>query len=95
MFILSLRYTAPMERIDELLPDHVAWLRSQHEAGIFMAWGRKVPREGGVIFAKGDSRAEIEALAKTDPFVANGAAEVKVIEWAPTFVEPGLEQLTA
>ncbi len=26
MFVLELSYTAPLEAVDALLPDHVAWL---------------------------------------------------------------------
>ncbi len=93
MLIISLTYVAPVERIDALLDEHVRWLKRGHEAGHFIAWGRKVPRTGGVIFAHGD-RAAVEALASTDPFVANGVAEVEVIEFVPTFAAEGLERLT-
>ena len=41
----------------------------------------RVPREGGIIVAVGDSRAEIEAIMKEDPFCARGLAEVRVIEF--------------
>ncbi|MCJ2186621.1 YciI family protein [Novosphingobium beihaiensis] len=94
LFILSLRYTAPIEVVDALLPDHAAWLKANHAEGRFLAWGRKVPRDGGIILARGESREAVAALAATDPFVAGGAAEVEVIEWSPTFAGEGLEGLT-
>ena len=93
MFVLNLRYTAPLDKVDALLQDHVAWLKSQQEAGHFMAWGRKVPREGGLIFAHAADRDEAEALAASDPFVKGGVATVEVIEFAPSFVAEGLEAL--
>jgi uncharacterized protein YciI len=62
MFIFSLTYTVPLDQVDALLPDHLAWLNAGRTAGQFMAWGRKVPRSGGMIFAQVDSRAEAEAL---------------------------------
>lgn len=93
LFILSLRYVAPTEAVDALRADHVAWLEANRAEGHFMAWGRKVPCDGGVILARGDSRDRIAALASTDPFVAGGVAEVDVIEWAPTFLDQGLEGL--
>ena len=86
VFLISLRYTAPLERIDALLGRHVEWLKEQREAGHFLAWGRKVPRDGGLILVRGASRTEIERLAAGDPFVLEGAAEADVIEWAPSFV---------
>lgn len=93
MFILDITYTAPLERMDELLPDHIAWLEGGRDAGRFMAWGRKVPRTGGLVFATGP-RDEIEAEAQRDPFVANGAATVRVIEFVASFAGEGLEALS-
>ena len=94
MFILSLRYVRPLAEIDALLAAHVEWLKANHAAGHFLAWGRKVPREGGVIFARAADRAQVEAIAAGDPFVKGGVAEVEVIEFAPSFAAPGLEVLT-
>ena len=92
MFILDITYTAPTERMDELLPDHIAWLEKGRGEGRFVAWGRKVPRTGGMVFAVG-TREEIEAEAQRDPFVANGAATVDVIEFDAKFAGEGLEAL--
>lgn len=92
-FILSLRYTAPVEAVDALLEPHVAWLRANHAAGHFLGWGRKVPREGGIILARGESREAVAALAATDPFVAGGVAEVDVIEWAHGFLDDSIAGL--
>lgn len=92
MFILDITYTAPIERMDELLPDHIAWLEKGRDEGRFVAWGRKVPRTGGMVFAVG-TREEVEAEAQRDPFVANGAATVNVIEFDAKFAGEGLEAL--
>ena len=93
MFLISLRYTAPLHRIDALMGRHMAFLMEQEEEGIFLAWGRKVPRDGGVILATGKSRDQIEALAAQDPFVSEGAAEFEVIEWAPSFAAKSVSGL--
>jgi uncharacterized protein YciI len=47
MYIVSLNYTVPLEKIDSLLEEHVQFLHAKYEAGIFIASGRKVPRTGG------------------------------------------------
>lgn len=93
LFILSLRYIAPVEQVDALLDAHVEWLRTNHAAGRFVGWGRKVPRDGGIILAKGDSREAMVALAASDPFVAGVVAEVDVIEWAPGFLDDSVAGL--
>ncbi|MFD5564915.1 YciI family protein [Kitasatospora griseola] len=90
MFILELTYTAPLERIEALLPAHIAWLEQHYATGAFLASGRKVPRDGGVIIAVAESRSAIEALAATDPFAQAGATEYRITEFLPTTTGPDL-----
>ncbi|MFE7564068.1 YciI family protein [Kitasatospora sp. NPDC057500] len=91
MFVLELTYTAPVERVDTLLPAHVEWLGRHYEEGAFLASGRKVPRDGGIIIAAGDDRAAVEAIARTDPFAVAGVVEYRVTEFLATSVAPALE----
>ncbi|WP_438290242.1 YciI family protein [Streptomyces sp. HUAS TT7] len=90
MFILELTYVVPLERVDELLADHVAWLDTQYEAGVFIASGRKQPRDGGVILAVGDDRAAIDEIVATDPFNVNNFATYRITEFLATKVVPEL-----
>jgi uncharacterized protein YciI len=94
MFILMVRYIKPAKEVDQVRDAHLDWLREGHEAGHFIAWGRRVPLNGGVIFARGE-RAQVETLAQTDPFITSGVAEVDVIEWTPSFLAEGLEALSS
>jgi uncharacterized protein YciI len=82
-FIVSLHYIAPLSAIDGAMKAHVAFLERQRKAGTFIAWGRKVPRTGGIILACADSRAVIERIMQDDPFVARRLAEVEVTEFLP------------
>ncbi|MGW2473039.1 YciI family protein [Streptomyces sp. NPDC001665] len=84
MFVLELSYTAPLDRVDAALDAHVAWLDRQYEAGVFIASGRKNPRDGGVILAVGDDRAAIEELAASDPFVVEGVCAYRITEFIAT-----------
>ena len=81
MFVIELVYTAPLEEIDAQMRAHMTFLRKQYAAGRFLASGRKIPRDGGIILAVGKSRDEIEALMKEDPFCKNGLADCRVIEF--------------
>ena len=54
-FVISLRYIAPLSDIDAAMRAHVAFLEVQRKAGRFIAWGRKVPRTGGIILARGEA----------------------------------------
>ena len=91
IFIASLTYTVPIEQVDAVLADHLAWLKAGHEAGHFLAWGPREPRDGGLIFVKAASRADAEALLMSDPFMLHQLAELTITQWTPRFVGPGLE----
>ncbi|WP_030244690.1 YciI family protein [Streptomyces sp. NRRL S-350] len=91
MFVLELDYTAPLEQIDAALPQHVEWLQAHYAAGTFLASGRKVPRDGGVILAVGQDRAAIDALVATDPFVRAGLTQYRVTEFLATTTAPVLD----
>ncbi|MGW2060479.1 YciI family protein [Streptomyces sp. NPDC001937] len=84
MFVLELTYTAPVERVDALMQAHVAWLDKQYTAGVFIASGRKNPRDGGVILAVGDDRAQIEKIAAADPFAVEGVCAYRITEFIAT-----------
>ncbi|GLW54991.1 YciI family protein [Kitasatospora phosalacinea] len=90
MFILELTYTAPLERVDALLPAHLSWLEQHYANGTFLASGRKVPRDGGVILAVAPDRAAVEAVAATDPFVPAGVVAYRITEFVATTVAPVL-----
>ncbi|ORT54109.1 YciI family protein [Streptomyces sp. CB03238] len=90
MFVLELTCTGPVERVDELLADHVAWLDSHYASGVFIASGRKNPRDGGVILAVGADRARMEEITATDPFVTQGVCAYRVTEFMATRTAPEL-----
>ncbi|HKB14107.1 MAG TPA: YciI family protein [Vicinamibacterales bacterium] len=81
MFVIELTYTAPLAEIDRNMPAHMKFLKKYYAAGRFVVSGRKIPRDGGIIIATGDDRAEIEAIAHEDPFYARGLAEVRVVQF--------------
>ncbi|TWP48576.1 hypothetical protein FKR81_26960 [Lentzea tibetensis] len=84
MFIVLLRYDAPLEQIDYALPDHRAWVEKQYEAGLFIASGRQRPRTGGVILTRPMPRGKLDALLATDPWVVQKLVKCEVIEFEAT-----------
>lgn len=95
MFVVTLTYVAGLDAIDAAMPRHMAWLRRQYADGVFVVSGRQVPRVGGVILATGVSRKELDERLAGDPFVADGLAEVAVIEFNASQTAPALEGLLA
>ena len=81
MFVIELTYRADLTEIDAHMKPHVAFLDKHYAAGRFLVSGRKVPRDGGIILALGENRAEIEAIMREDPFCARGLADFRVIEF--------------
>src|SRR5690348_1264070 len=59
MFVIELIYKAPLAAIDANMADHVAFLNTWYASGHFLVSGRKIPRDGGIIIAVGDSRQQI------------------------------------
>jgi len=84
MFIVSLTYVVDLEKVDELLPLHVDYLKNQYEKGNFIASGRKIPRTGGIILSKLDSIEKLEEVLNQDPFKINDLAEYKIEEFIPS-----------
>ena len=81
MFIIELTYKVPLKDIDASMPAHMKFLKKYYAAGTFLVSGRKIPRDGGIILAVGDSREQIETIAREDPFYARGLSDVRVIEF--------------
>jgi uncharacterized protein YciI len=81
MFVIELIYKADLAKIDAHMKAHVAFLKKYYASGHFLVSGRKIPRDGGIILAVGESRQEIEAIASEDPFCKHGLADVRVIEF--------------
>jgi uncharacterized protein YciI len=95
MFVIELIYKAPLTDIDASMRPHMAYLKQHYAAGRFLVSGRKVPRDGGIILALGESREEIEAIVKEDPFVSRGLAEYRIIEFRESQRADSIDELLA
>jgi uncharacterized protein YciI len=81
MFVIELIYKVDLKKIDAHMKAHVAFLNKYYASGHFLISGRKIPRDGGIILAVGGSREEVETIANEDPFVREGLAEARIIEF--------------
>jgi uncharacterized protein YciI len=93
MFVLLLTYIKPLPEVDALMRKHMAWLNEQYAAGRFVVSGRRIPRTGGVILARGADLEEMEALAATDPFVSGGVATCEVVHFRASQTADGFDAL--
>lgn len=81
MFVIELIYKAPLKEIDARMAAHMVFLKKYYAAGNFLVSGRKIPRDGGIILAVGKNRQQIEQIIQEDPFVKDGLAEFRIIEF--------------
>jgi uncharacterized protein YciI len=81
MFVIELTYKAPLAEIDARMSAHVTFLKKYYASGNFLVSGRQIPRTGGIILAVGESRDQIEAIMKEDPFCRHHLADVRIVEF--------------
>lgn len=93
MFIIDLNYIVPLEEIDNHMAAHVEYLEKYYKKNVFVVWGRKEPRTGGVILALAGAKAEVEKIITEDPFYIHGLAEIKVTESVISKYHPDLKKL--
>ena len=95
LFVIELSYKASLDEIDAHMTAHMRFLKKYYAAGNFLMSGRKIPREGGIILAVGESREQIEALVKEDPFHQYGLADIRVIEFRASQKSDDLQRVLA
>ena len=81
MFVIELVYKATLAEIDSHMAAHVMFLKKYYAAGNFLISGRKVPRDGGIIVAVGESLQQLEAIIREDPFYELGLADFRIIQF--------------
>lgn len=88
MFVVTLTYEKPLDVVDGLLTAHIQYLKEFYEKGVFVLSGAQVPRKGGVILAKAESREALLKILAQDPFSIGGAARYDVIEFVAGMAAP-------
>ncbi len=81
LFVVVLRYLAPLDAILETRPLHVDFLQKHFDNDTFLVSGPQIPRTGGVIIAKCQSREMLMTILHQDPFYTNGLAEYQIFEF--------------
>lgn len=93
LFIIDLNYQAPLEKLDEAMDAHVAFLNKRYEAGDFITSGRKVPRTGGIIIARAKSKEEVELWMQDDPFYNQKLSDFTITEFIASQAQPLIREL--
>ena len=92
MFVIELTYEAPLAQVDAHMKEHMAFLRKYYASGNFLVSGRQVPRTGGIILAVGESKEQVEAIMREDPFVSHKLAKFRVVEFRASQKADNIQQ---
>ncbi len=84
LFIVILSYKVPLEKIDAFRSAHLDFLSNYYAKNFFIASGPQVPRSGGMIIAKCNSKDALQKIMAQDPFAVNNLATYEIIEFSPT-----------
>src|SRR4051812_9662755 len=94
-FLVEITYTVPFEQVSETLADHRAYLRIGYDREMLLMSGGQVPRTGGIVVARAESREEVEAFFADDPYRHAGVATHRIVEFSPGLHQPFLEDWIA
>ena len=81
MFVVVITYTKPVENVDAVRTEHLAWIAEHTKAGRLLLAGRQTSGKGGVLIFNVPARAEVEAMCKEDPYAKNSVATYDFIEF--------------
>ena len=95
MFLIELIYKVDLPEIDAHMTAHVQFLKKYYAAGQFLISGRKIPRDGGIILAMGNSRQEIQTIIEEDPFYRHGLADFRIVEFRASQRAPDIPKRLA
>jgi len=92
--LVLLSYVKPIEEIDRLRPAHVEWIERAMAEGVMLLAGRRSSATGGVLLFRGTPDM-VEPVAKSDPFVTEGAATMELVSFTASFAADALDGLFA
>lgn len=90
-FIIRVEYKVALEKIDEILAEHRAFLQIGYDQGWLLCSGPQNPRSGGLIVARAPSEDELRAFFARDPYQKHNAADYVYTEFTPVKFQPFFE----
>jgi uncharacterized protein YciI len=70
--VLTITYEKPLEVIDQVRPDHLAWLNDEVAAGRLLLAGRQDSGAGGVLITADISTEDAQGIIDRDPYTLAG-----------------------
>src|SRR4051812_38218569 len=91
---VALKYRFPLERMQQTVDRHRAYLSGLLKQGKLICSGPFVPRDGGALLVRFETDEELQGLLKGDPFQIEGLVDTTIFKWDPNIGRPGLDSLS-
>ena len=75
MFLVLLNYLKPISEIEKAVVEHRAFLQRYYDTNELICSGPQIPRTGGVILSRCESKERLEKIISEDPFKIQNLAE--------------------
>lgn len=84
MYLMISTYLVPLDEVDRLRGQHLAFLDTLEQRGLMVAAGRQDPPAGGVVILDVASEAAAFETMAQDPYVLASAAEYRATGFTPS-----------
>ena len=84
MFVFISEYQKPLDDVDLVREDHLAFLAGLNEQGRILISGRRNPPVGGIVVIDADDLEQAKAIMAEDPFAKSGVAKYEPYEFTPS-----------
>lgn len=89
-FLVESTYLVPLATIETVRAAHRAYLQAGIDQGIVLCAGPQASGVGGMILVRADSQSTIEAFFASDPYIREGYARCRYVEFKPVLHAPSL-----
>lgn len=91
-FVILTTFKIPYEALGERVAEHRTFLQIGYERGWLLFSGPQAPKTGGLIVARAPSLEALQAFFADDPYLLNGLAEYRFVEFEPVKRQAFLEE---
>ena len=88
--VLTLTYTQPLEEVDKVRADHLAWIEGEIKAGRLLLAGRQESQKRGILITADIDTAAAEELIAADPYALAGLVSYERVGFNAGLRAPGL-----
>ena len=84
MFVMISKYLVPLEEVDQVRDEHLAFLDGLDKQGKLVIAGRQNPPVGGLVMIDAETEEEARELMAGDPYLVRGLAEYSATGFRPS-----------